>query len=274
MTLARRLMVLALGLALVGTMVGCKNQTESPALTPKVAPPVIASTGVLKAGVDLTYPPFAGTDKGVKAGIDVDVAAAIAEKLGLKLELVSVDATGMAAALNGSKVDIMLGATPITDAVLANVSSAGSYMMDGPAIFSKAAEGSEVATVNAADLPGKRVAVQEQSASFWKLEYDYGTGFASAYPSLKEALKALADGEVDYVVGDAAVGAYIAHDYPGIAFAGQYGAAQPLGVAVKKDAPDLETAVRDALDALSADRTLDAISMRWLGNMPKLKASA
>src|SRR5574340_28019 len=160
MTLARRLMVLALGLALVGTMVGCKNQTESPALTPKVAPPVIGKAGVLRAGVDLNYPPFAGTDKGVKAGIDIDVAAAVAEKLGLRLEIVSVDTTGAAAALANGKIDVMLGATRITDAVLADVSSAGSYMVDGPAFFTKQVDGSAVATMTVADLPGKRVGAQ------------------------------------------------------------------------------------------------------------------
>ncbi len=274
MKTGRRLIALVLAIALLGAMAGCKKKSDEAELTPKVAPPVIGTVGVLRAGVDLGYPPFAGTDKGIDAGIDIDVAAAIAEKLGLKLQVVDVAPADMTQALNDNKVDIMLGATPITGAVLADVSSAGSYLTDGPAFFVKVAEGSEVTTLTVADLPGKRVAAQAESAAFWKLESDFGQTFAGSYPTLRAALEALNAGEVDIVVGDAAVGAYIARDYPGIAFAGQYGPAQLLGVAVKKDATDLEGQVRSVLDGLAADGTLDAIRSQWLGGLPKLEMPA
>jgi putative glutamine transport system substrate-binding protein len=91
------------------------------------------------------------------------------------------------------------------------------------------------------------------------------------YPSLQEAFIALDAGEVDLVVGDAAVAAYIARDYPQIKFVGQFGAAQPLGIAVKKDATDLETAIRQTVDALAADGTLDTIRSKWLGDLPVLE---
>lgn len=274
MTTARRLMSLMLVLALALAMTGCKSEPEEPALDPKVAPPVIGSEGVLRAGVDLDYPPFAGTDGGREAGIDVDVAAAIAERLGLRLELVDVKADEMAAALNDGDIDIMLGATPITDAVLADVSTAGSYLIDGPAIFSIEASESVAATLTADDLPGMRVGAQQGSPSFWELESEFGEGFATAYPSLKEAFQALADGEIDVVVGDAAVGAYIGRDFDNVRFAGQYLAATPLGIAVKKDATELETEVRAVLDALAADGTLDTIRTKWLGDLPVLEVPA
>lgn len=271
MTTARRVMAAVLVLAVVVSVGGCKKEPEEPALEPKVAPPVIATEGVLKAGVDLEYPPFAGVDGGDEAGIDVDVAAAIAEQLGLRLELVDVKPDEIAAALNDGEVDIMLGATPITDAVLADVSSAGSYLIDGPGIFAKLAEGSEVTTVTPDQLAGKRVGAQQGSPSFWQLEFDFGEGFASAYPTLKEAFEALDAGELDYVVCDAAVGAYISRDYDGIAFVGQFADATPLGIAVKKDATELETQVRSILDALAADGTLDTIRSKWLGDLPQLQ---
>lgn len=274
MTTARRLTAIALVLALVFTLGACKKEAEEPALDPTIAPPVIGTEGVLKAGVDLSYPPFAGVDGGEEAGIDVDVAAAIAERLGLRLELVDVKVEEMAAALNDGDVDIMLGATPITDAVLADVSSAGSYLIDAPGIFTVAAEGSDVATLTAADLPGKRVGIQESSASFWALESEFGEGFATPYPTLKEALEALAAGEVDVVVGGAAVGAYIARDFEGVVVAGQFAPGTPLGIAVKKDATELETQIRTVLDALAADGTLDTIRSKWLGDLPQLEVPA
>lgn len=274
MARARRLMILVLVLALAGAALGCKKEPAGPAVEPKVTPPVISTAGVLKAGVDLGYPPFAGTDDGVKAGIDVDVAAAIAVRLGLKLELVDVKPNEMSAALSEGTVDIMLGATPITDAVVADVSNAGSYLIDGPGLFSVVATGSVPTTLTAGDLPGKRVIAQNASRAYWALDLEYGEGFAQTSESLREAFEALVGGEADVLVGDAAVCAYIARDYPNVAFVGQFGSAQPLAVSVKKDATELETEVRAALDALAADGTLDTIRSKWLGDLPALVVPA
>lgn len=270
MTRARRLIALTLVLALAFAMAGCKKESEEPALDPKIAPPVIGTAGVLKVGVDLSYPPFAGTDEGQDAGIDVDVAAAIAEKLGLRVELVDIKPNEMAAALDEGTVDVMLGGISITDAVLADESTAGSYLIDGAGIFSVVPADSVATTLTVADLPGKRIAAQKESPAFWTLESDYGEGYATGYTTLREAFEALAAGEADIVIGDAAVGAYIARDFPDVAFSGQFGAAQPLGVIVKKDATELEAAVREVLDALAADGTLDTIRAKWLGDIPAL----
>lgn len=257
--------VLAFGL------IGCEPKAEEPELVPVVEPPVIGDAGVLKVGVDLSYPPFAGTDEGVNAGIDIDVAAAIAERLGLKLEVVDVKPSGMASALGDGTVDVMLGAVPITDAVLADVTTAGSYIIDGPAFFAAApAEGSEVATLTIDQVASMRVGAQTGSAAFWALEAELGEGAVTGFDTLKGAFDALKAGDVDVIVSGAVIGAYIARDYPGIAFAGQFGDAQPLGIAVRKDAAELEAAVRGTLDAMAADGVLQTIRRKWVGDLPQL----
>ena len=263
------LVALMLALPVVGAS-ACSPESDGPALEPQVGPPIIGEAGVLRVGVDLDYPPFAGTDKGVEAGIDIDVAGAVAERLGLELEIVDVGPTGAASALTSGTVDIALAATPITDTVLANMSSAGSYLIDGPAIYSVVASGSVVPTMSAETLAGKRVAVQKESAAYWTLESDFGEGYATAFPTVREALDALVAGQADVVIGDAAVIAYIARDYDNVKFAGQFGSAQPLGIMVKKDATELETKVRAVLDALASDGVLATIRNKWLGELPEL----
>jgi len=260
--------VLAFGL------IGCEPKAEEPELVPVVEPPVIGDAGVLKVGVDLSYPPFAGTDDGVNAGIDIDVAAAIAERLGLRLEVVDVKPSGMASALGDGTVDVMLGAVPITDAVLADVTTAGSYIIDGPAFFATTpAEGSEVATLTIEQVASLRVGAQTGSAAFWALEAELGEGAVTGFDTLKGAFDALKAGDVDVIASGAVIGAYIARDYPGIAFAGQFGDAQPLGIAVRKDAAELEAAVRGTLDAMAADGVLQTIRRKWVGDLPQLTVS-
>ena len=274
MVKVRRLSVLLLVLALAMVVSACSKKAEEPELVPLVAPPVIGEAGVLRVGIDLSYPPFGGVDDGVQAGIDVDVAAAVAERLGLKLEIVDLKPNELAAAVNDGGVDIALGAMPITDAVLADVSTAGSYLVDGAAIFSLETSGSGETTLTASDITGKRIGVQKESAVYWTLESDYGQGFATSYATIREAFDALKAGEVDLVIGDAAVGAYVARDFEGIRFAGQFDPAQPLGVLVRKDATDLETQVRTVLDTLASEGVLDAIRSKWLGAMPELDVAS
>jgi polar amino acid transport system substrate-binding protein len=250
------LLVVALAVGLVGCGGGAPE--EEPARTPVVEPPVIAEEGVLRVGVDMAYPPFAGTANGAKVGIDVDVAAAVAERLGLHLELVDVKPADMTAALDSGEIDIMLGAVPITDAVLANATTAGSYIVDGPAFFAASSDdtsASVVATVTPEQIPRMRVGAQASSAAFWELEGEYGEGFVQSFDTLK------------------VVGAYIARDHPGVGFAGQFGDAQPLGISVRKDAVELEAAVRTALDGMAADGVLETIRRKWLGDVPALTVS-
>lgn len=267
----RRIAAVMTAIALAGSLAGCSKAAEEPALTPRIQPPAIVKEGVLTVGVDLSYPPFAGTDDGVQAGIDVDVAAAIAERLGLRLELVDVKPAAMKSSLDGGAVDIVLGAVPITQAVLADVASAGSYIIDGPAFFTLApADGSETATLTIQSVASLRIGAQSGSAPYWVLKDELGPDVAAGYDTLRGAFDALEAGDVDVVAASAAVGAYIARDYAGIGYAGQFGAAEPLGVAVAKDAVELETAVREALDAMAADGVLDTIRRKWLGELPQL----
>lgn len=263
MRVLRCIVALALVVALAA-LVGCSNEesAEETQLEPKISPPVILAEGVLKVGLDLSYPPFGAEVDGKEVGLDIDVAAAVAERLGLRVELVDVG-NDYVDALNEDRVDVALGAIPINEAVLADVSFAGSYIDGGPAYFSAVET-----TQTIRSLGGKVVAAQQGSESFWLMNAMYGEDFAKAYPTLREAVAAVASGEADVVVGDAVVTAYIARDYPSVRFVQFVGEPVPYGIAVSKDADELEAAVREALDGLVADGVLDAIRAKWVAAVP------
>lgn len=278
MILGRRALTLTVALLLLALGPGCTKAPDEPVLTPKIAPPLIAVAGVLHVGIDTTYPPFAGEDKGRQAGIDVDVASALADRFGLKLELVEISPAEAAPALADREIDLAIAGISITDAVGADVVFAGSYLVNGPALFSLTVGGSSEPTgapaFDPASLGKARVGCQKESAAYWSIESQYGEGYAVGYSTLRGAFEALRDGDADVVACDAIVGAYLARDFPGVVFVEQYGPAAPVGVVVASDAQELETKVRDALDALSADGVLDAIRSKWVGNLPVLEATA
>ncbi len=271
----------------------CSKPAEKPALDPKVSPPLIAEAGVLRVGVDLDYPPFAGRDKDVEAGIDIDVASALAAQLGLDLKTVQVAPGEAGTALAAGRVDIVMSVPLDTQAVM-GARIAGTYLNDGPAFFVRSAEetGSAPAGTGEADqdetaaestesadiaeqvslssFARKRIGAQEGSPAFWALEYDLGEGVVVPFKTLRAAFEALVAGEIDVVAGHAAISAYLARDFSGVTFAGQYGPATALGVAVGPDNDGLSEAVRDALDTLASGGALASIRSTWIGDLPTL----
>ena len=256
--------------AAVAAAGGCKAKEEAPKLDPKVTPPAVSKAGVLKAGVDLKTPPFGGTEKGQQAGLDVDVAAALAEKLGLTVEYVDVSPSDAATALAEGKVDVVLSVPPSASSLSA-MSLAGSYVTDGPALFGTAEGTASVEASLSLDsaLPAK-IAVQEGSESFWILSDELGSDGIVTYPTLQEAFDALVTGKVEMVAGDALVGAYITRDTPTLQIVGQLAPASPLAVAVAAENSTLGDAVRAALDELAAGGVLDTLRSKWVGQAPVL----
>ncbi|MCX8007918.1 MAG: ABC transporter substrate-binding protein [Coriobacteriia bacterium] len=269
--------VLAAAASVIALVTACQAKQAEPALTPRIAPPAIAKAGVLRAAVDPSQPPFAGAVEGEVVGLDIDVAAAVAERLGLRLELVKMSWTDVPAAVANRTVDVGFAAVPVTDAVLADVAVAGTYATNSVALFARAATAAaEVTTVPYAEglsgaLQDARVGCQKGSAAYWYLESEYWEGFARPYETLRAAFDALVAGELDYVACDAFVGAYLARDFEGVRFSGSIGQPTPLGVLVAKDSPELETKVRETLDSMAADGTLTAIRAKWVGDLPELR---
>ncbi|MCL4554365.1 MAG: transporter substrate-binding domain-containing protein [Actinobacteria bacterium] len=292
MRYTRATLVLA-SICTLALLVGCAPEPEVTQLEPKIEPPLIAEAGVLRVGVDLEHPPFAGVDEGTEAGIDIDVASAVAASLGLELQTVQVTPADAASALEAGRVDVVMS-VPLDELATGGFSMAGVYMTDGPAFFVRATDAEELSsgqqdpatletpaagtttpTVTADmltpfDFSGKRIGAQQESAAYWALYHDLGEGAFTVFPTIREAIEALSAGEIDVVAGGAAVTAYVVRDFDDVVFAGQYGAPTALGVAVAPDAEELGNELRSVLEDLAAGGAIEAIRTTWAGTFPRL----
>jgi polar amino acid transport system substrate-binding protein len=264
----RRVIAILSAVAVALSVAGCTGVIATPTRTPQIAPPLIATEGVLKVAVDLSYPPLAGTVKGQNVGLDIDVAAAVADQLGLKLEIVDATPSEAMGLVKDGSVDLMLGGLTVESAVASQVAFAGTYISDAPVVF--AATGTSV-SVDA--LGTKRVAVQTGSLAYWLLLDKYGDAPVMAVASLDAALSAVQSGTADVAAGDALVGAYLLRGHTGLQFAGQLGSAFPLGAGVSQTKPDLETQIRAVLDKLASQGVLETIRHKWLGELPPLRVT-
>lgn len=239
-------------------------------LSPAVSDADLVEAGTLTVGVtaDETVPLAIAAADGTIEGINVDVAYALADELGLSsVKVVSVD--GVAEGLEAG-CDVVMGATAgdASDAVAVQ----GSYAQDAVALFGATAGGSAAgaAPVSASDLSGKTVGVQAGSVSSSTLSKLNLGITATTYSNLNDAFAALEAGEVDYVACDAYSGAYLASVSEKIAFAGTLDDASAVGMATSADKAALQAAVASAVEEISSNGVVGVARGRWVGSLPVL----
>ncbi|PNY80934.1 transporter substrate-binding domain-containing protein [Deinococcus koreensis] len=231
--------------------------------TSLAAAPTTLTKGTLKIGMEGTYAPFTYKDeRGQLTGFDVDIARAVAAKLGLKAEFVLTEWSGILAGLQANKYDVIVNQVGITAERQKSIGFSAPYAYSSPQIIVKktgAAYGS------LADLKGKRVGVGLGS-NFEKQLRDAGGINVVTYPGAPEYLADLAAGRLDAAYNDRLLVGYLikSQNLP-VRGAGVVGDPEPVGIAVKKTNTGLKTAIDRALLQIKADGTYAKISRKWFG---------
>jgi polar amino acid transport system substrate-binding protein len=247
-------------------LAGCFGSTEAEQLAlpnATIAPPSITQEGTLRVGVDSSHAPFAGLSDGKTVGIDVDVAAALSERMGLKLEVVDIRDQEMSALLKEGTVDVIMGVQG--DAATAfSEAQVGPYLVDGPAIFTVGLT-DEPQGFSSEQLDGMKIVAQEGSLSAWQVGKEYGEANLLTYPSLNNVFDELAAGTVSYAAADAVVGSFLAVQYENIRCEGLLSDLQGVYLGVATEKQELATALTEALKGLRDDGSLQVIVAKWLG---------
>ncbi|WP_304426593.1 ABC transporter substrate-binding protein [uncultured Adlercreutzia sp.] len=245
---------------LIPGLTGCSgsNNYQPTLKDAQVSAPVIGEEGTLRVGVNTENPPLAGMGNGKIIGIDVDIAAALADDLGLKLSVVSIEGDPSAAIAEG-KVDVVMGIDDSNNEGDFWLSS--SYLPTGIALFALTPD----AGVPAVD-GGATFAAQVSSKSAWAVSNQFGDGSLTPTDSLKEAFEALQAGTVQYVAADAIIGMYSAHGQ-GLDVSIVAMLMKPSGycMGASSENVDLQTVAGDALANLVSNGTIDVIERKWLG---------
>lgn len=251
-------------LALFG-LAGCASQASytPPEKTPTLSSPTIAQDGVLRVGVNTGNAPLAGQPASSSkiVGLDVDVAAALADQFGLKLELVDVGTDAESALTNGS-VDIVMGVDK-ADSATTTFWTSEAYLPTAVALF--ALPDNDAVPTNE-ETP--TIAAQTSSKSSWAVSNEFDNGTLVTTDDLKSVFAKLESGDVQYVAADAVIGTYAAHsagyDVHIVALM-----QQPSGyaVGVLDSNADLKQAVSDALTSLTGTGVVGVIETKWLGSV-------
>ena len=228
--------------------------TETAALT-------TVNAGKLTMSTNAAFPPYEmTTDAGELEGIDVEIAGAIADKLGLELQIDDMDFDAALLAAQQGKSDMVMAGVTVNDERKQVMDFSNTYASGVQVVIVK--EGSDIATVD--DLAGHMIGTQRGTTGYIYCSDDFGEDSVTAYDDGLTAVQALNNGQVDCVVIDSAPAKEFVAANEGLVILDTEYAVEDYAIGMAKGNTALVEAVNGALDELKADGTIDAILAKYI----------
>ena len=253
------LLVLTLALSLAACGASGAEETKAPASF------TIIEEGKLIMSTNAAFPPYEMVaDDGSFEGIDVEVAGAIAKKLGLELVIDDMDFDAALLAVQQGKSDIVMAGVSVTEDRLLVMNFSDSYATGVQVVIVK--EGSDVTMDN---LGEKMIGCQRGTtgyiyASDTPENGGYGEDHVTAYDNGASAVQALLNGQVDCVIIDSAPAAEFVAANPGLTLLEGNWVEESYAIGLNKDNTALLEAVNTALAELIADGTVQSIVDKYI----------
>ena len=273
----KKALSLMIAAALVLSLAACGSTASSEAASSDAASSEAASSeaasetetaelstvepGKLIMSTNAAFPPYEmTTDSGEFEGIDIETAQAIADKLGLELQIDDMDFDAALLAVQQGKSDMVMAGVTVTDERQNVMDFTDSYATGIQSIIVK--EDSDIASVD--DLAGKKIGTQRGTTGYLYCSDDFGDENVVAYDDGLTAVQMLNNGQVDCVVIDNAPAKEFVAANPGLKLLDTAYVEEDYAIGVGKGNTELKDAINTALEELKADGTLQAIVDKYI----------
>ena len=220
---------------------------------------------VLTMGTNAAFPPYEFYDGDTIVGIDAEIAAAIAEKLGLELQIVDMDFGSIITAVQTGKMG-MAGMT-VTEERLQNVNFSTTYATGIQVVI--VPEDSDITSVD--DIFAKLnagedvlIGCQEATTGAIYASGDFGDDHVTTYPNGATAVQALTQGKLDCVIIDNQPAINFVAANEGLKILDTEYVTEDYAIAISKDNEDLLNQINAALEELIADGTVQEILDKYI----------
>src|SRR5207302_3444779 len=232
--------------------------------TPTVAPPKdLINPGTLTVGSDTTYPPqeFIDTTTNKATGFDVDLITAIAQRMGLKANIVTTKFDTIIDDLSNKRFDVVISAVTINPDRQKKADFVP-YFNAGESLLVQAGNPKNIKSLS--DLCGQPVGVQTGTVEQTDLQTASDTCKKAGKPAIKltvlqdqtAVVQLLANGRVVATYQDSPVTDYYNKQHPGqFAVGGSVVNAAEIGIAVRKGDTSMLNAVNTTFNQLKDDGT-------------------
>ena len=273
----KKILALMLALCMVFALAACGEPASEPSDAPEAseapaseAPETEAPTdgeggltiveGKLTMSTNAQFPPYEmTTDDGGFEGIDVEIATAIAEKLGLELDILDMDFDSALLAVQQGKSDIVMAGVTVNDDRLLVMDFSTSYANGVQVVIVK--EGSDITIDNMGE---GLIGTQRGTTGNIYCTDDYGEEHVMAYDDGFTAVQALMNGQVDCVVIDNAPAQEFVKNNPGLTILDTEYANEDYAIGLNKGNTALLDAINTALNELISDGTVQTIIDKYI----------
>lgn len=262
------LMVLVMAVSVFAACSNDDTENDTSASNEGESVKLTATEGKLVMATNAAFPPYEYKEGDGFAGIDVEIAGKIAEKLGLTLEIQDVEFGTIVGGVQTGKFDIGMAGMTVTDERLESVNFSTSYATGVQVVIVK--EGSEIKSLD--DLTGDgsmKFGVQQDTTgdiyASGSVEDDgYGEENVIRFKTGAEAVEALKAGKLQAVIIDNEPAKSFVDANEGLVILDGDWVKEDYAIAVNKENTALLDAVNNALAELTADGTVASIIEKYI----------
>lgn len=217
------------------------------------------SAGKLIMATNAEFPPYEYHEGNEIKGIDVEICRAVAEKLGLELQIEDVAFDAIIPEVASGKADLAAAGMTVTEDRKQNMDFSDTYATSIQLILVQ--ENSSIAGKE--DLTGKKIGVQLGTTSDLFSTEDFGEDAVVRYSKSMEAVQALSQGKIDAVIVDSQTAKEFVNEVKGIKALDSSYSDEAYAIGVKKGNTELLNAVNAALAELKSEGKLDEIVTKY-----------
>ena len=236
-----------------------KDETSAEAAETEAAKE--AAGGKLVMATNAEFPPYEYHDGDASDGIDAEIAKAIADELGMELEIEDIAFDSIIPEIVSGKADMGLAGMTVTEDRMQSVDFSDTYAKASQKII--VTEDSEIASPD--DLKGVIVGVQlGTTGDIYVSDLEADGTTVERYSKGFEAVQALSQGKIDAVVIDGEPAKTFVAETEGLKILEESFTDEEYAIAVKKGNTELLEKINGALKTLKDNGTLDEIVAKYI----------
>lgn len=241
-------LAVVMALAMMTGFVACKNEKGN----------------VLTMATNAEFPPYEYWEGDKIVGIDAEIAALIADELGMKLKIESIEFGSIVAGVETGKFDFGMAGMTVTEERLKSVNFSTTYATGIQVVIVK--EGSEITSLDAlsakADL---KIGVQQDTTGDIFATDEFGEDAMLRYNKGADAVQALVTGKVDCVIIDNEPAKAFVAANTGLKILETEYAIEDYAICVAKENEDLLNKINAAIDKFQKNGKIDEIINKYIG---------
>ena len=263
----KNVLVLAAAVCMAAALTACgssKSATETTTAgaadtTTAAAEKTESTGGKIVMVTNAEFPPYEYHENDTIVGIDADIARAVAEQMGMELEIQDMAFDSLIPAIQSGKADFAAAGMTVNEDRLKNVDFTDTYAQAAQVII--VTKDSPIASPD--DLTGKKIGVQTGTTGDIYAD-DVENAEVQRFNKGMEAVMALNQGKIDAVIIDREPAKVFVKENEGLKILDEAFTVEEYAIAVKKGNSELLDKINTALESLKDNGTLDEIVAKYI----------